>query len=528
MKLFDKNKIHTLLRILFAVMVIFAASGCSDDDAIDAYKEYKTMSSADAFDVSECFYCKIFILTFNAMGDVAARSVEQTRGGALTLLAMTYAIWLLMQMFVIFTGVKTVDLREQWSKILIRTFFLLIASTFLYSDDNMAELYGFTMIPVMEAATDLSVEYANIASNAGVNGVGNACNNMAVPPAAGLVVIPREMGEKFACVLLNVNQVIYKLHLIGTVVKEEINICDVNVSEFTIECPGLFGYFSALFMMVIAFLLTLFYPLYLLDFVLRAGIIAVIMPFLMFAWVFPITRGFVNMAFQMVLNMCIGVMILTLLLVGVVSVMDMIVMNTYLTDAGNPIDIQNIAQYGSTLTDKLVGKAPQIQFIGFLQMVFTGVIALFMIKQSSHITNAFANVSELDSVGAAFKSALMKTVSAAVTALGVAADVVGVAGAIFTGGASVVAAQGAKGLAKAGVAAVAKGTIKQGLKSGGNEFKKRMRNRVYQKTARTFKYTDASGNRRKLKYNVYNQYRNSALGKAAKFANGVRRNIKNL
>jgi hypothetical protein len=522
-KLFEKNRITSLLRVFFAALLIFVVSGCGDYDGVDAYEEYKKITAIDEGNlhdaINKCFYCKIFLMTFESIDSIATNAVKNTREAAATLLALCFGLWLLAKMFLIFTSMKQVNLGEQWADIITRVFWLIVISTFLSSDAFMAKFFDYTVVSLFEGAVGIAVEFTGLAHAQGGPDT-SSCANITSASASG--IIPRDVGAKFACLLLKINQVIYKMQMIATVVKEEVRVCTGSLSIPFIDCTGLLPYFAALFMILLSFLITLFYPVYLLDAVIRAGIVAVLIPFFMAAFVFPSSRQFARMAFQMIMNMVFGTIILTLVLVGAMYVMDLVVLNTYI----NGVGLADIHTKGDEFVEKLAGKSPQIRVIGLLQIIFLGTTSIFMIIRHSKITNIFAATEGLDSVLGATVRAGMRVGKVAWEVASVAWDVASVGLAVVSGGlggiASVITKEGVKeGLVKAGGKALAEGG-KQALNKGAGVAAHRASNRLYSKE---YMKARKQGNAASFKGPKYNP--RNVVGKTLNYKDFVKTQFKN-
>ncbi|MCK5296414.1 MAG: hypothetical protein KAJ75_05960, partial [Alphaproteobacteria bacterium] len=223
-----------------------------------------------------CWFCDIFDGVYVSCGHYAFTVYEATKDDVLGLLTVALLFWLLVQMMKGVGSVAAIDPIEFWSKAGQRLFAGIIAAAFLKA--GAIEIYGYLLSPVIEGATEFG---------SALLGSCDASVTEDLLPIPVNNAFSEESRRALFCMLHTMNEAIAEGMGLGIILI--IESLSVGLLD---PIPDVGMLFSGVVLVLVYFAILVIMPLYLIDAIVRLGIVGGLMPLFIVAWVFPSTKFF--------------------------------------------------------------------------------------------------------------------------------------------------------------------------------------------------------------------------------------------
>ena len=402
--------------------------------------------------LSDCYICDFVSLLLGAINSVATQSFDMMGdvggGPAISLMAIGFALWLGWHVGNYFINYKYPDPMEFVTELGRCAFRVTFIAAILMLPASLA--VDFVISPIITMATELILGLVNtdviadiIADNslAGMeNFCGAALNDSGL--SNGMALSPQVLNS-----ILCMVQAIYYEAVKGVVVGEGIacNAQSLNLIIFSIPDIGMWIIGVIIFIVFLFIVLTVSFAL--VDYIVRIGFVLIMLPLLLVAWVFPITRQYTKRGWELFLNSLVALVAMAIAVGLILKLLFSVLGNSEQVDAcineDRMHDLYNIIYTNG------------FDWILFIVILFLSVI---MIKTATAIANHFVVINPnlgAVNIGAAVGGRMM---AAAANLIKGATTVAVLAASLVTGGGAGAAAVAAKGAATAATTAASAAT----------------------------------------------------------------------
>jgi|GEM_PF-3710375 len=415
--------------------------------------------------LSDCYICDFVSLLLGAINSVATQSFDMMGdvggGPAISLMAIGFALWLgwhVGNYFITYKYSDPMELVTEFGRCAFRVTF--IAAILMLP---AAIAVDFIISPIITLATELILGLVNtdviadvIADNK-LTGTENFCalalNDSGI--SNGMALSPQVLNS-----ILCMIQAIYYETAKGLVVGLGIfcrSLGAFNLIIFNLPDIGMLVIGAAIY--IVFFVITISVSFALVDYIVRIGFVLIMLPLLLVAWVFPITRQYTKKGWDLFLNSLVALVAMAVAVGLLLKLLFSVLGNAEDIDACINEDRMNDL-YHIVYTNGL-------DWILFIVILFLCVI---LIKSATAIANHFVTINPNlgavnigASVGGKMMAAAANLVKAAVTVAVLAATVVTGGGA----GAAAVAAKGAATAASTAASTAAKTAASAAARAAG-------------------------------------------------------------
>ena len=298
-----KQKKEMLFKLLFLFVGIVAClllSGCNPKDYDVSLEELEKDY------MSHCWSCSIFKTIFAALDSLIIVFYHEIANGALALMAISFAIWILFHVGKLFLSFKMPDVNQFWTDSLKTSFAVLCCGVLLMSADTIFALISYTIVPVFQGFIDLSLAVIN--SGFGSYGTNySACNNtfdsMVIDSGHAL---QQGVSDAFSCLIAKMHtRMVYgnffaqKMIASGDFIAVVFGICIFLV----------FGVLNFLF------------PFYIVDGLFKLGIAFVLLPIFIAFWPFKLLRQYAIVGWNIFLSTFMQIVMIAIFLILAIEIM---------------------------------------------------------------------------------------------------------------------------------------------------------------------------------------------------------------
>ena len=410
--------------------------------------------------LSNCLICDLVSLLLGAINTVATQSFDMMGdvggGPAISLMAIGFALWLGWHIGNYFINYKYPDPMEFMTELGRCAFRVTFIAAILMLPASLA--VDFIISPIITMATELILGLINtdimadIAANNSISGSKNFCvaalNDSGI--GNGMALSPQVLNS-IMCMVQSVYYEAAKGLIAGMGI-----VCNAQFLNFIIfSIPDVGMWIIGIIIIIVFMVITFTVSFGLVDYIVRIGFVLVMLPLLLVAWVFPITRQYTKRGWELFLN--------SLLCLVVMSIAVGLILKLLFSVLGNSEEVD------ACINEDRMGDLYNIIYTnGFDWILFIVVafLSVIIMKSSTAIANHFVtinpNLGAINigaAVGGRMAAAAANLVKAAVTVATLAATVLtgGTAGAAAVG-AKVAATTAAKAAAKASAKAAATAT----------------------------------------------------------------------
>lgn len=401
MKKFVSSILQRLLRVLPLSSLLFLGA-CNLSNELDLEKTQQTMTSLEG-----CFSCQFFRIVFDSIAKLASNAYPKMCDISLSLLALGLMAWILWHVFKLITSLREPNLAQFWIQLFQTLFKGGFISILVASKERLYELINTILEPIGLIFVNLS---SSLLRNNWISRV-ELANSVQTALSSG-PGFPAAMGQQLENLIYRITLALNFGRIIGLRL--------MLGSDFT-------NFWLGLTTTSIFFLMTLFFPLYLIDGLLRLAFVFTLLPLLLVAWVFKTTSHYLKKAWDIFLGAFAQIMVACVFVAICIATFE-----GFISLRGYGYLLSPTAQN----TDKLFFDEANRMSYSFLSFL---LIAFYMYNLSKRITTVTAHFTGAPS--SSILASSMERVKKAVTSL--ALTVVAIA-ATVTGMGAVASAAGKK------------------------------------------------------------------------------------
>ena len=401
--------------------------------------------------LSDCYICDFVSLLLGAINSVATQSFDMMGdvggGPAISLMAIGFALWLgwhVGNYFITYKYSDPMELVTEFGRCAFRVTF--IAAILMLP---AAIAIDFIISPIITLATELILGLVNtdvvadIMANNNLVGTDNFCalalNDSGI--SNGMALSPQVLNS-----ILCMIQAIYYEAVKGLTVGFGIfcqSLGAFNLIIFNMPDIGMLVIGAAIF--IVFFFIVLSVSFGLVDYIVRIGFVLIMLPLLLVAWVFPITRQYTKKGWDLFLNSLVALVAMAVAVAVLLKLLFSVLGNAEDIDACINEDRMNDL-YHIVYTNGL-------DWILFIVILF---LCVLLIKSATAIANHFVSINP--NLGAVNIGASVggKMLTIATNLIKTAVTLAVLAATVATGGGAGAAAAGAKVAAKGAASAAAK------------------------------------------------------------------------
>lgn len=239
-----------------------------------------------------CIFCPLFLILYNTAEAMATVSFDTLAGGFKTLLLIGFALYIAYMTLKQVSSFTKQDAPKYITEALTMAFKVFLAWLIL---TNGAELYRLGLEPLLSGGIEFGQSFLTH-QNAGTVDVAS-CNNTGATTATGYFY-SHNLYNKIDCFIRKVTQEIAVSQSMGS----SFMCVARNSGAHWYGMWDLTMFFTGLIIWVFAWMISLAFAFYLIDAIIRLGIIGALIPFLVAAWPFKITQGYTSKGWGMFMN----------------------------------------------------------------------------------------------------------------------------------------------------------------------------------------------------------------------------------
>ena len=341
------SQLKQVFRILSVVFIAIVTTSCMECK--------RPLADVEIELLADCWTCQLFSLVYDGVNSWASTTYTMLCSSTKGLLAIGFGLWLAINILKHISSFSPQNVGEFWTKVSKTIFIFVFASVVLSSQENTMWAVNYTVYPIIVGC----VEFAAALT-------GGTCTTPSLLPGDINAAIPPGVGETIGC-------------LIGSMSSALINAKMACIKMMCIaDSSQLFGFIGGVIAWLALTVADIIFPLYLIDAVIRLGIVVALMPLFIASWVFESTRFFAKAGFKMCLNSGMNLVVMTVML-GLMSSAMIHVLGQF----GNAAELDS-ATPPSYLVEALNGGLLVLQTIGI------AILCLFSCTKAPLIANHFA------------------------------------------------------------------------------------------------------------------------------------------
>ena len=376
--------------LLIGLLFLLAACDYTPKRGLDLEEVQNSMTAPRA-----CFSCQLFMVVFNAIGGLSASLYPQLCSVALSLLALGLFAWILWHVFTLATTLREPNLSQFWIDLFQTLFKAGFISILIHSKERLYEIIDTIMEPIAMIFIELS---NTILQNNWISPLQtNPDLNLSYQGGPGF---PAEMGKRLA-------ELIYRITLtlnVGRILGLRLML----QWDFTNICIGFIT--TAVF-----FLMTLFFPFYLLDGLFRLAFVFALLPFFLVSWVFKKKEHYMKKAWVIFLGAFAQILVACIFVAISVATLEVFIkLNGYEHLVSTAADIDKFASQ----------EADQLLY-PFLSFFFVAIYIYAMSKRITSVAAHFTGAPSSNIIGNVFERLKKAMKAIALTAVAIAASTVG-------------------------------------------------------------------------------------------------------
>lgn len=245
--------------------------------------------------MKNCIFCPLFLILYNTAEAMATASFDVLAGGFKVLLMIGFGLYIAYMTLRQVSAFTKQDAPKYITEALTMAFKVFLAWLLL---TNGAELYRLGLEPLLSAGIEFGQSFLTHQNTGGTNvDIASCAATGGTVSGTTTYFYSHGLYEKIDCYLRKVTQEIAVSQSIGSSL-----MCVARHKASGVIMWDLTMMFTGLIMWLFAWLICLAFSFYLIDSVIRLGIIGAITPFLIAAWPFKITQGYTGTGWKMFLN----------------------------------------------------------------------------------------------------------------------------------------------------------------------------------------------------------------------------------
>lgn len=349
--------------------------------------------------VRKCIFCPLFLILFNTAQSMSKVSYDALADGFANVMLITFALYLAFVSLKQVSSFTKQDGPKFISETLTQAFKVLLAYLIL---KNVEQLYDYVLSPVLSAGIDFGTAFLFRAKG---GGAGGSSFDMCIAATAlrdGMTVVEGHFDNalfaKIDCFVRSVQEEIAVAQSIGS----SLMCVSVNDNATLGFLPDLTMLLSGLITWLFSWLICLAFAFYLIDAVVRLGIVGALMPFLVAAWPFKPTQGYTTKGWSMFMNS-----FFTFVFLGIVVSVNIELCGQAIT--GGEGGIEKVIQL---MNEDKIKELNELISIGAMGLLFLILCCIFGFKLCSEAITLAQSMSEAkggSNIGSKLGSAAMGT-----------------------------------------------------------------------------------------------------------------------
>ena len=324
----------------------------------------------------KCILCPLFVILFNTAESMSTVAYNTLAEGFKNLLLIGFALYVAYVTLKQVSSFTKQDAPKYITDLLTMSFKVLLAYLIL---TNVEKLYDLVLEPLLSAAMEFGGAFlfrSSDNSNSFMN-----CTSAQSIEGATLVsgFYSQALFAKINCFVTAVQQELAVASSIGS----SMMCVAQNEAEHWFGLPDMTMLITGALIWVFSWLITLAFGFYLIDAVIRLGIIGGLMPFLIAAWPFKLTSGYTGKGWAMFLNTFFTFVFLGL----VVSVNIELGMQSMTGGEGGAEEIMNLINKND------IKPLVELMSIGMTGLLFMILCCIFGFKLCAEATSLAAQMS---------------------------------------------------------------------------------------------------------------------------------------
>lgn len=246
----------------------------------------------------KCILCPLFVILFNTAQSMSVVSYKQLAEGFKNLMLIGFALYIAYVTLKQVSSFTKQDGPKFVSELLVMSFKVLLAYLIL---TNVSQLYYFVLEPMLNAAMEFggAFLFRSASSNSASSFMACAASTNT---EEGATIIKGFYSEslfaKVNCFVTSVQQEL----AIATSIGSSLMCVSRNEAAHWYGLWDLTMFSSGLIIWIFSWLTCLAFGFYLIDAVIRLGVVGGLMPFLIAAWPFKLTSGYTKKGWDMFMN----------------------------------------------------------------------------------------------------------------------------------------------------------------------------------------------------------------------------------
>lgn len=355
------NKLKKMLpKYIFSILMIccvcvLASCDATPEKGLNLQEMEDQMNSP-----SGCFSCQMFIVTYNTIGSMAKNIYPQVCSIALSFLALGLFAWILWHVLVLVTTLREPNLSQFWISLFQTLFKGGFIAVLVRSRERIYLVLNTVFEPIALVFIELSHSFLQNNWSSKVKSIADLGNS--IQPGPGF---PAEMGTRLV-------DLIYRITV--TLNYGRVLSLRLMLGEDTLN------YWVGLISAGAFYLMTIFFPLSLLDGLFRLAFVFTLLPLFLVTWVFKKTEAFLYKAWSIFISAFAQIMIscifVSLCVTTVEGFVDLYGYNGLLSGAVEDTDQLALAEANQLLYP-------------FLSFLFVTIYMYFLSKRVSEISAHF-------------------------------------------------------------------------------------------------------------------------------------------
>ncbi len=246
----------------------------------------------------KCILCPLFGILFSAAQSMSKNSYDMLAQGFINLMLIGFGLYVAYATLKQVSSFTKQDGPKYITDLLTIAFKVVLAYLIL---KNVSQFYELVLEPLLGAAMEFGAAFLFRSSTSGSDAAFMTCASSTALPEGMSVVDGFYSTALFAKVNCFVTAVQQELAVASSIGSSMICVAR-NEAAHWYGLPDLTMMISGGIIWVFAWLVTLAFGFYLIDAVVRLGVIGGLMPFLIAAWPFKITSGYTQKGWEMFMN----------------------------------------------------------------------------------------------------------------------------------------------------------------------------------------------------------------------------------
>lgn len=246
----------------------------------------------------KCILCPLFVILFNTAQSMSVVSYAQLAEGFKNLMLIGFALYIAYVTLKQVSSFTKQDGPKFVSELLVMSFKVLLAYLIL---THVSELYRLVLEPLLNAAMEFGGAFLfRSASSNSASSFMTCAASTNMPEGATIIkgFYSESLFAKVNCFVTSVQQEL----AVATSIGSSLMCVSRNEAAHWYGLWDLTMFSSGLIIWVFSWLTCLAFGFYLIDAVIRLGVVGGLMPFLIAAWPFKLTSGYTKKGWDMFMN----------------------------------------------------------------------------------------------------------------------------------------------------------------------------------------------------------------------------------